>query len=184
MAEFIVQSESCDYIKEALQILKTWNPDWHPKFFMTDYSEAEIGALEASFPGTTVYLCDFHREQAWERWVRDKKHGLSSEDAEWLLDQLRACAWAPSADPSAKEPQDYHFKQATDALKRSNLWKKNEHVRAWLSNTWLNTSEVGCLIRCSSWKYKYADLCCTYCRTGHFPAMVKLRAFCSYVHDL
>ena len=184
VAEFIVQSESCDYIKEALQILKTWNPDWHPKFFMTDYSEAEIGALEASFPGTTVYLCDFHREQAWERWVRDKKHGLSSEDAEWLLDQLRACAWAPSADPSAKEPQDYHFKQATDALKHSNLWKKNEHVRAWLSNTWLNTSEVGCLIRCSSWKYKYADLCCTYCRTGHFPAMVKLRAFCSYVHDL
>ena len=60
VAEFIVQSESCDHIKEALQILQTWNPDWHPKFFMTDYSEAEIGALEASFPGTTVYLCDFH----------------------------------------------------------------------------------------------------------------------------
>ena len=59
MAEFIVQSESCDN-KEALQILKTLNPDWHPKFFMTDYSEAEIGALEASFPGTTVYLCNFH----------------------------------------------------------------------------------------------------------------------------
>ena len=119
---------------------------------MTDYSEAEIRALEASFPGTTVYLCDLHREQAWERWVRDKKHGLSSEDAEWLLDQLRDCAWAPSADPSATEPQDYHFKQATDALKRSNLWKKNEHVRTWLSNTWLNTSEVGCLISCSSGK--------------------------------
>ena len=82
---FIVQSESCDYIKEALQILKTWNPNWHPKLFMTDYSEAEIGALEGSFPDTTVYLCDFHREQAWERWVHDKKHGLSSEDAEWLV---------------------------------------------------------------------------------------------------
>ena len=150
VAEFIVQSESCDYIKEALQILKKWNPDWHPKFYMTNYSEAEIGALEASFPGTTVYLCDFHREQAWEKWVRDKKHSLSSEDAEWLLDQLRACAWAPSVDPSSKEPQDYHFKQTTDALKSSNLWKKNEHVHTWLSNTWLNTSEVGYLISCSS----------------------------------
>ena len=41
-------------------------------FCMTDYSEAEIGALEASFPGTTVYLCDFHREQAWEKWIHDK----------------------------------------------------------------------------------------------------------------
>ena len=48
VAEFIVQSESCDYIKEALQILITWNPNWHPNFFMTDYSEAEIRALEAS----------------------------------------------------------------------------------------------------------------------------------------
>ena len=64
---------------------------------------------------------------------------------EWLLDQLCACTWAPSADPRVKEPQDYHFKQATDALKSSNLWKKN--VRAWLSNTWLNMSEV---ISCSS----------------------------------
>ena len=82
MAEFIVQSESSEYIKQALQILKTWNTNCHPKFFMTDYSEAEIGALETSFPGTTVYLCDFHREQAWERWVRDKKHSLSTEDAE------------------------------------------------------------------------------------------------------
>ena len=82
MAEFIVQSESSEYIKQALQILKTWNTNCHPKFFMTDYSEAEIGALETSFPGTTVYLCDFPREQAWERWVHDKKHSLSTEDAE------------------------------------------------------------------------------------------------------
>jgi len=27
---------------------------------MTNYSEAEIGALETSFPGTTIYLCDLH----------------------------------------------------------------------------------------------------------------------------
>ena len=78
VAEFIVQSESCDYIKEPLQIINTWNRDWNPKFVMNDYSEAEIGALEASFRGTIVYPCDFHREQAWERWVCDKKHGLSN----------------------------------------------------------------------------------------------------------
>ena len=106
---------------------------------MTNYSKAEIGALATFFSGTTVYLCDCHREQAWERWVCDKK---SSEGAEWLLDKLCAFAWAPSANPSSKEPQDYHFKQATDALKSSKLWKKNKHVRTWLSNTWLNTSEV------------------------------------------
>jgi len=88
VSEFIVQSESAAHIEEALQILKRWNPTWKPSFFMTDYSEAEIVALEASFPDTNVYLCDFHREQAWERWVKDRKHGLSTSDAEWLLDQL------------------------------------------------------------------------------------------------
>ena len=31
---------------------------------MCDYSEAELAALEAVFPGVTVYLCDFHWEQA------------------------------------------------------------------------------------------------------------------------
>ena len=30
---------------------------------MTDYSEAELLAIEKCFPGTQVYLCDFHREQ-------------------------------------------------------------------------------------------------------------------------
>ena len=65
VAEFIVQSESATCIEEALSILMSWNPGWKPQFFMTDYSEAEIAALETCFPGVSVYLCDFHREQAW-----------------------------------------------------------------------------------------------------------------------
>ena len=89
VAEFITQSESVEQISEARQTLKTWNPKWAPKYFKTDFSEAEIGALERSLPGTVVYLCDFHREQARERWVKDRKHQLSSEDGEILLDLLR-----------------------------------------------------------------------------------------------
>ena len=41
VAEFIVQSESAEQIAEALAIIKNWNPEWSPPFFMTDYSEAE-----------------------------------------------------------------------------------------------------------------------------------------------
>lgn len=92
VAEFIVQSESAVGVEEALHVLRTWNPNWKPSFFMTDYSEAEIAALEALFPNAKVYLCDFHREQAWERWTKDRKHGLSTLEAEWLLNQLQACA--------------------------------------------------------------------------------------------
>ena len=95
VAEFIVQSEPGDCIKEALQILKTWNPNWHPTFFHDQLFWGRNWSFEGIFPGTTVYFCDCHREQAWERRVCDKKQSLSSEDAESLLDQLCPCAWTP-----------------------------------------------------------------------------------------
>ena len=46
VGEFIVQSETTEQITEALEILSSWNP----KFFMTDYPEAEIGAITSVFP--------------------------------------------------------------------------------------------------------------------------------------
>ena len=64
MAEFIVQSESADNIEEALNKLKSWNPDWNTRVFMSDYSEADLAALQAVFPSKKVYLYDFHREKA------------------------------------------------------------------------------------------------------------------------
>ena len=126
MAEFIVQSESQCYIEEALSIIKSWNLNWKPNFIMTDYSEAEITALEASFPNTTIYLCDFHREQAWERWVKNHKHGLTSDEAEILLDHLQAIAWAPSVQPDEDEaPPKYHnFHAAVKVLKDINHLEK------------------------------------------------------------
>ena len=142
VAEFIVQSESAAHIEEALNILTSWNTNWKPKYFMTDYSEAEIAAIETCIPDVTVYLCDFHREQAWERWTRDSKHGLSALDSEFLLDQLRACAWAPSPTPDEQLPSHHHYQQAVEVLKSSNLWKNNKQLREWLTNTWLSMPEV------------------------------------------
>ena len=133
VAEFIVQSELVTNIIEALQLIMSWNPQWKPKFFMTDCSEAEISALESCFPNTTVYL---HREQAWERWTKDHKHGLNPDEGRWLLDQLRTCAWAPSVRQDEGVPTDHHFQQAVKVLQSSNLWKTNDDVRQWLNGTW------------------------------------------------
>ena len=74
VGQFITQSETAEQIQEALQILQTWNPECKSQYFMCDYSEAELAALEAVFPVVTVYLCDFHWEQAWERWTDERKH--------------------------------------------------------------------------------------------------------------
>ena len=76
-SKFIIQSETKDEIFEALPVLKLWNQDWEPKFFLTDYSVAEIAAINKLFHMTQAYMCEFHREQAGERWVKDRKHGLT-----------------------------------------------------------------------------------------------------------
>ena len=146
VAEFIVQSESADCIKEAISVLRQWNPEWCPEFFMADFSEAEIQALESSFPNSFVYLCDFHREQAWERWARDKKHELSPVDAEILLDHLRACAWAPSNDNDSELPLDYNYQQCVKVMQSTNLWKRNQHVRDWIDGTWLKSCKARKLV--------------------------------------
>ena len=44
-----------------------WNPEINPKYAMVDYDIAEILSLEDVFPGIGVLLCDFHREQPWNR---------------------------------------------------------------------------------------------------------------------
>ena len=144
VAEFIIQCEDKLHIENALSIIKTWNSQWKPNYFMTDYSEAEISALESSFPDTIIYLCDFHREQAWERWVKASKHGLTGDEPEILLDHLRAIAWAPSAgkEEDGNLPKYHHYDVAVTVLKSTSLWRNNSNVRQWLINNWLNIPEV------------------------------------------
>ena len=97
---------------------------------MCDYSEAELAALEAVFPGVTVYLCDFHREQAWERWTNETKHGLTNEGRDQLLHLLREYANAPSPPVDAHMPHTYYYDKAVETLKSSSVWRNNEQVRS------------------------------------------------------
>ena len=47
---FVTQDEKTSSIREALEILKSWNPTWQPEVFFTDYCEQEISAIEGLFP--------------------------------------------------------------------------------------------------------------------------------------
>ena len=73
VAEFFVESENINNIKEALEVVKSWNKDWNPRYFMLDYSEQEYQALQQIFPDSSKYLCNFHVEQAWLRWSKQSK---------------------------------------------------------------------------------------------------------------
>ena len=143
VVEFIIQSESAEQISEALAVIKTWNPTWNPSYFMMDYSDAEMAAVQSVF-SMCLDLCDFHPEQAWERWVKDRKHGLSDVQGSVLLELLRDLANAPpNRDVSDKASDYYYYKQAEKLLQDSDVWNRNEQVQQWLTNTWLSCSQVG-----------------------------------------
>ena len=149
VTEFVLQSENTNHIFEALSIIKSWTPSWDPKYFITDYSDAEMSAVSMLFPQTQFYLCDFHREQAWERWVKNRKHGLSEIQATTLLDLLRDCANAPVNSTVQNEPSDYLFKKALKCITSSDIWNNNKEVQQWLSPMWLSCPKL--------WARSYRD---------------------------
>ncbi len=51
MATFILEKEDTDSIAKILEMLKVANPGWNPRNTMSDFSLAEIGAIEQCFPG-------------------------------------------------------------------------------------------------------------------------------------
>ena len=144
VAEFVTQSETAEAIGEALKVLKEWNPSWNPPFVLCDYSEAEILAIKTVFESVRVYICDFHREQAWTRWVNNSQNGLSKPEAEILLSLLRKCAWAPSP---LRGETDTNYKEAVKLLEASEIWKQHQNVRSWLVSTWLNIPEVSTYVQ-------------------------------------
>ena len=48
---FVSENEDTESIEEALGVIKRWNPELEPKFFMTDYSNEEIHAIQSFFKG-------------------------------------------------------------------------------------------------------------------------------------
>ncbi len=48
---FVSENEDTDSIEEAIGIFKKWIPEFKPKYFMTDYSNEEINAIENNFKG-------------------------------------------------------------------------------------------------------------------------------------
>ncbi|XP_062585887.1 uncharacterized protein LOC134247563, partial [Saccostrea cucullata] len=127
---FVVATETKKSIQEGLKKIKEWNPGWNPSYFMTDYDEREIQAVEEVFEDCTVYLCSFHREQSWTRWLKQIKHGVGSNQDE-VIELMRGIANANSAT---------EYKEAVDSLKESIHWLNNQQLRKWFDKQWLSVS--------------------------------------------
>ena len=76
VAVIVIEDETSELLSQAMEIVKSWNPSVNPKYAMIDFDAAEILSLEFIFPGIDVFLCDFHREQSWTRWIHKKENGV------------------------------------------------------------------------------------------------------------
>ena len=132
VAEFICENENAESIAEALRIIKSWNVGWNPIYFMVDYSLAEINAIGEVFPNAAVYICDFHRKQAWNRWVRSSKNNLNSKEQQVLTDLLQRVAYSRTASS---------YNTALENLRKSSVYKSKKNVQDYVENIWAACAE-------------------------------------------
>ena len=124
-AVIVLQEESTEMIAKALNTMKMWNPEVLPNYAFVDFDEREIVLLESTYPNIEVYLCDFHREQAWNRWVNKAKNGVANIAGQVKV-YLRRIA---------------HLITHSDAqLKVKNLMNADFYhgrLKNWFTRTWL-----------------------------------------------
>lgn len=88
---------------------------------------------------TIFLLCDFHREQSWDRWLKKGKNGMNEKYVEGttkrevVLELLR---------PIAKSMTEEEMKKRMDVLKCSQVWKESAKLQAWLNDTWFSCCKV------------------------------------------
>ena len=86
------------------------------------------------FSGCSVLLCDFHREQAWCRWLATTANGMRPFK-EIALSLFRNIA---------KASTEEEYCEAVTNLKRSQLWNapESKRLRDWFGKIWLPQYKV------------------------------------------
>ena len=97
------------------------------------------------FPDSDVYISDFHREQAWDRWMCTTINGIKQlprhhKNYDELMSLLRDCA---------KAETERRYYESVVKLHESALWTSNARLRDWFSATWEKEPKVG-LFSCST----------------------------------
>ncbi|XP_054288108.1 uncharacterized protein LOC129003812 isoform X2 [Macrosteles quadrilineatus] len=121
----ITQMETKEAISEGLRIFQSFNPDICPKFGMVDFAMEEILSLEEVFCNIQVFICSFHREQAWTRWVSKSKN--AQVPRKQCLEMLRKVAYAVSEE------------ELNEAISNLKEWEhyKNSPLKNYFEKTWL-----------------------------------------------
>ena len=128
----IVQSRTTEKILEALNMIKNWNKDWKPPFFLYDYSEAKFLQQSRHFlvllstfvisivnkhglggqETTRMDSANTNKINCWQTYVLVHGHHLRNQTVDYLMMLIISNLSSP-------------------------LRQNNTGVQQWLSKTWL-----------------------------------------------
>jgi len=102
------------------------------QFFMVDKSKAEINAVTEVFPADTrLLLCDFHRTQAWWRWIQTDSNGIPAE-------QKRSVFQALAYISNALTPSDFQTRVQNFKVRYASF----ELLQKYMEEHWLNCTAL------------------------------------------
>ena len=79
-----------------------------------------------------LFICDFNREQLWDRWLNKKDKGLLHIKND-VMCKLRRIARSQIIQES---------EEATNALKQSDTWKNNLKFSVYIKKYWLKSRRL------------------------------------------
>jgi len=79
-----------------------------------------------------VFVSDFHREQAWDRW-------LDNKGIEYLAERSKVMSLLRNI---AKSETLEQCESSTKALKESPYWREGTTLKKYFSKFWMNNKEV------------------------------------------
>ena len=81
-----------------------------------------------------MLLCNFHREQAWERWLSTVANGMRMHKAMVLVFLRRI----------AESQTEINFENNIKNFMESEIWQheQSKKLRDWFSKTWLPCRKV------------------------------------------
>ena len=123
VASFICQNEDADSISEALSYHQVMEHLVESIIFHGGFFRCRINAIEQQFPNSQVYICDFHRIQAWQRWSRTGKNGLTAGQQEAFLAMLQRVAYSRSKK---------QFEEALVTLRNSKVYRNNMKAKDYV----------------------------------------------------
>nr|XP_054773909.1 uncharacterized protein LOC129282002 [Lytechinus pictus] len=127
VAGFVGEAGTAEAVEEGFLVMKDWNPNWKPEFFVMDHKVEMMEMIKRVFPGSDVFVSDFHREKLWKEWFHQQEPDMDQSLIDKTLDLIKKTARAPTRD---------QYEVALKALQGCEGWISSVKLQSWFATSW------------------------------------------------